>query len=269
MNMLSYYNKKFDGIELRKVKRDNCTRSTHFNYTLNILVVEKGAIEIEVSNRVYSLKRNSIFIINPFEMHKCKDATTDGLEYFVISLDIELLKYIQNDIFGKNILLSISKRKVDNLYLFNKLIKNCNLLINEKKSTLKLYHSFNMNIIEIIEECYLDKIFNIKDYLLIDKVLLYIKEHHTEHIIVKSLADELKTNVYTINRVFKKYFNITIYKLIINYRLYRSKTLLLDTDNISYISYELGFYDQSHFHKNFKKNFELTPKEYQNQQIKL
>ena len=110
MNMSVYKNKRFDYIELREVTRNNCKSDKHINYSFNILVIKKGFMEIEISYKTYLLKENSIFIINPFEMHKCTDIISDDIEYFVISIDIDWFKSIQNDILMVNFYYLFIKR---------------------------------------------------------------------------------------------------------------------------------------------------------------
>ena len=269
MKMSVYNNKRFNYIELRDIKRSNCKSDKHINYSFNILVIKKGFMEIEISYKTYLLKENSIFILNPFEMHKCIGIISDDIEYFVISIDLDWFKSIQNDIFDGKFLLPIYKKIITDISLFNTLVKNCNSMIKQTESSLKQYHLFNICLITIIEEYSSNKIINQKDYLYIDKVLQYIQKNYKENIIVEDIINELNSSSYLLNTLFKKYFNSTPNKLIISYRLYRSKKLLLEKYEISYIARELGFYDQSHFHKHFKKSFEFTPKEYQDRQISL
>ena len=100
MNMSAYNNKKINYVEIRDVKRFNAKKDKHINYSFNIIVMKKGFMEIEILYKKYLLKENTIFIINPFEMHACTDIISDYVEYFVISIDIDWFKSIQDDVVG-------------------------------------------------------------------------------------------------------------------------------------------------------------------------
>nr|WP_244306629.1 AraC family transcriptional regulator [Gaetbulibacter sp. S0825] len=64
-------------------------------------------------------------------------------------------------------------------------------------------------------------------------------------------------------REFKKRFNTTPRRWLINKRLDHSKTLLLGTDlTVSEVGYECGFKNNSHFIQAFKKVAKVTPYRY-------
>jgi len=48
----------------------------------------------------------------------------------------------------------------------------------------------------------------------------------------------------------------------LNQKIYKSKALLQNNISIAEVAIELGFFDQSHFHKAFKSVYALTPKEF-------
>lgn len=67
------------------------------------------------------------------------------------------------------------------------------------------------------------------------------------------------------NRMFKKYYGITIQAYSLNIRADRARSLLKKGLPISDVAVEAGFYDQSQLCKIFKSVFQLTPAEYQRQ----
>ena len=60
-------------------------------------------------------------------------------------------------------------------------------------------------------------------------------------------------------RVFKKELGLTPHSFIINERLNRANNLIQKGLTISEASIQVGFNDQSHFTRNFKKYFGYTP----------
>ena len=65
-------------------------------------------------------------------------------------------------------------------------------------------------------------------------------------------------------RVFKEEYGLSPYAFLINKRVQKAKNRLLDGSriNLAQLSNEIGFYDQSHFSKVFKRVFATTPNKY-------
>ncbi|MFR3345033.1 MAG: helix-turn-helix domain-containing protein [Anaerobutyricum sp.] len=65
------------------------------------------------------------------------------------------------------------------------------------------------------------------------------------------------------SRLFSQETGMTFSKYLIQYRLKKAKTLLENKDmKISFIAFEVGYNDVSHFIQSFKKSYGLTPEEY-------
>ena len=78
----------------------------------------------------------------------------------------------------------------------------------------------------------------------------------------------LAENKYFVNysycsRLFSQETGMNFSKYLIQYRLKKAKTLLENKDmKISFIAFEVGYNDVSHFIQSFKKSYGLTPEEY-------
>ncbi|MCK5293071.1 MAG: helix-turn-helix transcriptional regulator [Arcobacteraceae bacterium] len=263
-----YNNIKLKYLEVRHITRDECTCLKHMNYTLNFLIVVKGSIEVEIINKTYIAKENSILVLNPFETHKCSKVLNGSVEYFIISIDFNWFKSMQKDILDSIFFIPLNQKIIFDSSIYMSLKNICNLIVGDNSSYLKSHYMLNLYLINIIEHyCTEITIYKQKELVKLEKVFKYIQRNYKNEIIINTMAKELNIdNFYMIN-LFKKYFKLAPYKFIINYRLYRSKKLLLKRYDISYIATEIGFYDQSHFHKQFKNNFGLTPKQYQKNQM--
>lgn len=68
----------------------------------------------------------------------------------------------------------------------------------------------------------------------------------------------MNLSVVHILRVFKKEFGLPIHSYLLNKKVHLAKNM-----PISQVAVESGFFDQSHLIKSFKRVFQLTPKEYQ------
>lgn len=77
------------------------------------------------------------------------------------------------------------------------------------------------------------------------------------------VADACNINVRYMSRLFKQYQNITPWEHIMRLKLNKSATLLLTSDlPIKTIARSIGFQDQYHFSRNFKKFYGYSPQKY-------
>lgn len=97
-------------------------------------------------------------------------------------------------------------------------------------------------------------------------VLEFVKDNYSRPIEVKELAALVHLSVSQFERRFRKVFQISPLKHIMNVRI-RAASLLLTTtnDTIAAIALDCGFYDHSHFTRNFCKTMGVAPKEYRKQ----
>ena len=96
----------------------------------------------------------------------------------------------------------------------------------------------------------------------INEILHYIREHIYEANLIKidKLAAQFNMSVNYIGTYFKKHTKKSLHQFIMDYKLQLVKYRLKNTDfTISEIAYQLGFTDESHLTRTFKKRFEMTP----------
>jgi len=96
-----------------------------------------------------------------------------------------------------------------------------------------------------------------------EKVKGYISSHLYERITVAEVAESLGLNASYLNSSFKQQTGSCITDFIQIKKIEEAKTLLCaGEDSISDIWTNLGYYDQSHFSRIFKKHTGFTPKQF-------
>lgn len=99
---------------------------------------------------------------------------------------------------------------------------------------------------------------------IVEEIVHYVEDNYYKNISLRELAE----NKYFMNysycsRLFSQETGMTFSKYLIQYRLKKAKTLLENKDmKISFIAFEVGYNDVSHFIQSFKKSYGLTPEEY-------
>lgn len=95
-------------------------------------------------------------------------------------------------------------------------------------------------------------------------ILEYIQNHATDYdISLQKLSEEFDLSFNQINNIMKESTGHTFRELVITYRLNEAQRLLTETDkSIAEISATVGYNNVSHFIKQFKSTFNVTPSQY-------
>ena len=106
----------------------------------------------------------------------------------------------------------------------------------------------------------------LRPYTEMRDVLEYVRDNYSRTIEISALAALVHLSISQFERRFRKVFQISPLKHIMNVRI-RAASLLLTTtnDTIASIALDCGFYDHSHFTRNFRKIMGTPPKDYRKQ----
>ena len=96
----------------------------------------------------------------------------------------------------------------------------------------------------------------------------YLNEHYMEDIDISLMASELGFHSAYLTRLFGRYAGVTPLKYLTNLRIQEAKRLLLDTSlPISVVGERVGYPDQFHFSKTFRKLTGKNPSAYRKEGI--
>ena len=91
----------------------------------------------------------------------------------------------------------------------------------------------------------------------------YMKEHYMENIDIGAIADDLGFHSSYLTRLFGKYAGVTPLKYLTGIRIEEAQRLLSDTDlPICEVGERVGYPDQFHFSKTFRKATGMNPSAY-------
>ncbi|MGH1385299.1 response regulator transcription factor [Kordia sp.] len=99
------------------------------------------------------------------------------------------------------------------------------------------------------------------------EVISYINENIHEKLKIEELASKTTWKRHHFMKLFTKYLHVSPYQYILSRKIEKSKVLLAETNiPINEIAFELGFNSYSNFCNAFKKNSNITAKDYRNRQ---
>lgn len=253
-------------VELNYSEEYYLNYSKHSHGTFVISIIEKGEIEVVFhSCSKQFLYPNQVLVFNPNQVHQTRSKIKNTLGYYNLYIDIEWAKNIQISLFGFiDRFIDTTINLIDDKVMFDDLIKLFkNILLNGSEDESEKLEKILLNIFK--EYSNIDKTMEL-DNILCDKVEKYILENLNDAITLKDIALEVKYSESYITRIFKKKIGLTPHSFLINKRIEKAKNKLMNNDNIdlAQLSNEVGFYDQSHFSKAFKRVYSKAPNKYKN-----
>jgi len=251
----------------------------HDHNYFEIIFIEKGKGFDIINGEQYTVKKGNIFLIAPEDNFKMTATEPTRLCYFKFT---EML-------FSNRVFLPDRKHWLEKtehiLHHPNLIPGDC---IKYKKDRKLIWHIHEIIILEYHDkkEYYKHVISNMvsttlsiiarnlteryeKNHLIlkediskVNDIINYIREHIYKSDLIKSeqIAAHFNMSPKYIGYYFKNQTGETLQKYIIDYRLKLVKYRLRNTDfTISEIAYQLGFTDESHLTRSFKKRYDLTP----------
>ena len=102
------------------------------------------------------------------------------------------------------------------------------------------------------------------------EIVQYIHEHVQQPISITQMAQKLHCSVSSLERLFRRMLQTTPLEFIRKIKMqYACKALMNSDTTISDIAFSLGYSDQSHFIREFKKSMKETPFQYRKQYLNL
>lgn len=170
---------------------------------------------------------------------------------------------IWNALFSREVIRSgISKKFLHTIYnKFYRAIKKGNSMLLLQKIELDMINEYFDLIINETE---------ITENFVVNKLLQALYLNIEGQISLEEICEKLNISVGYASSSFKKQKGISIMQYLRKIKIERAKTLLLTSDKtILEISILLGFHDQSHFTRTFKKIAGMSPTEYRNKSLLL
>ena len=102
-----------------------------------------------------------------------------------------------------------------------------------------------------------------KPFFDLAEVVEYIHANYTREILSEDLAEILSVSVSQMNRRFNKTLGRSPINYLLHVRLNAAKEQLIRTDqSVTEIAFSTGFNSTTYFNRQFKKNTNMTPKQY-------
>ena len=106
-------------------------------------------------------------------------------------------------------------------------------------------------------------------YSKMNNVIQYIHKNFNQPIELSDLAQHANLSISQFSRRFSEVFDQSPIRFLIQYRVHKASHIIIKADySISEIALKVGFYDHSHFSREFKKIFTMSPGSYRKFHLK-
>lgn len=233
---------------------------THEGYVIG--VIEQGAERFAYRRRQHIASAGSIVFINPGEVHTGSAAAEHGWTYRVLYPSIELLQRAASDLTGRQrdipffteAVVHDPEMAAEIALTHQAMEEQVSVLERESRLLWTLSRLILRHTSERLHPCPL-----VKEHRGIQRARSYLEENYAENISLEELAALANLSPFHLLRSFRKQTSLPPHAYQIQVRVLRARQMLrlglpcVDT------ALAVGFADQSHFTRHFKRIVGVPP----------
>ena len=224
----------------------------HTHDTWTLFIVDDGAIRYDLEGRAGGEDRSMVSILPPYVVHDGRPATADGYRKRVLYLEADALpEHLIGAAVDRPQFPDPSLRD-EVVGLHGALACIDDLLDAEVRTNLvvdRLRTSLGDGPVREPEP----------PTDLADAVRAYLDAHLVESVTLAEASIELGASPTQLARAFTAAFGITPHAYVIGRRLDAARTRILEGQPLAGVAADVGFYDQAHLTRRFKRFLSVTP----------
>jgi AraC-like DNA-binding protein len=213
----------------------------HFHNSYTIVLVEKGSILYEFQENLIQIEEGEVLFIEPLKVHRNTISTPT----------IYKAIFVPNNYFDCLGQSNIATEKLSQNKIFENIVELFSTIKNKKSKREVCDSIFRIN--EFMQNSQKQ---NSNNSISVNKNI----PHINLDLSINELSKEAHLSKYHYQRKFKKKSGLTIGQLKQHDKTTQAKMLLENGQLSTDVAYQLGFFDQSHFIKYFKKMWVISPK---------
>jgi len=266
-------------INFNKDIPDQLIYHTHLSY--EIYYFHAGKVNYLINDRIYKLESGDMILMHGMTLHKAHLEQNDRYERTIIHFDPFYFTQNLQPSYVPDLLVPFNKLK--NIRIsFNEPIRNeiesilHKLVLLQKSAEPFATQRSHMVLLELmlliytqceqpLQEIKQTQHISTKE-IHVQNIISYIEEHYTQDVSLQHIQQALHLNKFYLSKSFKEITGNTIFQYMLERRIYAAKVLLINSsNNITSISYEVGFKHPAHFSRSFKLVTGVTAEQYRKQ----
>ncbi|HRW03612.1 MAG TPA: AraC family transcriptional regulator [Caldilineaceae bacterium] len=239
---------------------------THEGYAIG--VVTTGAERFAYRRANYVALAGDVVIINPAEVHTGQAHTKQGWTYRMLYPDAEQLRRVATQMIGDEDAYPFFPAAVihdpdiaQQIIALHKQLE----MGTDSLSAEVLWHTMLTALISrhADEQRPLTSPMPRAENRLVQQALSYLHDNYAAAIRLQDLADIVALSPFHFLRLFKAELGLPPHTYLTQLRIHRAKALLNGGQPIAAVAQQVGFTDQSHLSRHFKRIVGVPPGEYQ------
>jgi len=260
-----WYAEDLGGVEMlhARYRKYSFRRHTHEGFAVG--VIRHGVEGFFCRGKQHYATENQIIVFNPDEAHTGEAVDSTGWEFRIFYFDAELLRFAASQVSGKQLDLPAFRESViDDSKLS---VQLCQLhgRLEIEISTLTRQELFLTTFGELVKQhanMSLSEPRRGLERCAVRKMRDFLEANLSRNVALDDLAELSGLSPYHLVRVFHQEVGLSPYAYFEQARIHRARRLLKEGTPIVDVAMELGFTDQSHLHRHFKKLTGVTPGAY-------
>lgn len=250
-------------VEMRRANHSNACFHTHTHDEFSFGVIDQGQAIYTNQGTGYAIGQGHTVTINPGDAHAC-NPDAGVWSYRMLFVDTGWIGAMQQE---------VDESKVIDFHAFSQHFRDDSRSFSEFN---RLYSSLQSSenglqsetllmefLLELIPETAKkasnatlakNQMSHVRDLLLDD-----VAENRS----LSNIAEAVGVSRYHLVRSFKQHYGQAPHAYLLDHRIKRAKEKLQQGKKLSEVATDLGFSDQAHFQRHFKRRLAVTPKQYQ------
>lgn len=249
-------------IELRQANSSSACYHKHSHDEFSFGVIDEGDATYINRGKTHHITAGSTVTINPADTHSC-NPKAGSWSYRMLFVDTLWITHLQDEMLygdGQDYRPFLNPLESDVLtfnsfdLLFKALLAETNSLETESL------------LIEFLSNCYAKDVkqeSTKKEFKRMGMVKELIMDQLDMNLTLDEFSRQTDLSRFHLIRSFKQNFGLSPHAYQLDQRIIKAKRLLQNGMSIADTAVQLGFSDQAHFQRNFKKRLAVTPGQYQ------
>lgn len=252
----------FDNLELLRATYITQTFTRHFHDEFCIGVIEQGVHLTEIHRRTWIVPAGRIIVSNPGEMHTGRPGNESGWSYRMLYPSAALLQQTMSFVDEHYHRLPVFPQPVIREEELARNILRLHHLLETQADTLAQGSLFVWTMGYLLERYTISPppLQRLKpEHAAVRRVQSYLTDHYAENVSLNQLAQLTQLSPFHLLRVFQAQVGMPPHQYLIYLRVSRAKSLLAAQVPPAMVAGELGFADQTHFSRQFKRIVGVPP----------
>ena len=243
------------GLKLLHLKDANHRYPPHIHEEFCIAIILRGSESHICRGETFVARAGDLLCVNAEEAHASSSAKA---EYKTIQFDPQIIAPL---LYGNGQRLRFPNPVVTDPKLFRVFVDLYSRLAGRTGSRFEK-ESALVSTIEMLVKRSSSVRDSKSQHPVVETIRSYLRSHFSESISLSGLAEIADRSPFHLVRVFRNHVGVPPHEFQIQVRVANAQRMLLAGRSITDAAIETGFFDQSHFSRNFKRITGFTPGNY-------